>query len=92
MDKRRDAPIGALDPNAALDSDGVQAFTGFGKPTIYQGRRCGHLRGFYAAKKWRTRVRDVIAWLDFLQEQSDAGKPVVYQARDLNRRPKPALP
>lgn len=54
-------------------------------PLIYAAIRAGDLKTFLVGRRRFARPADVQAWVDFLQAESDAGRPVRYQARSLER-------
>lgn len=55
--------------------------TGEAMPLIYAAINAGHLKTFLVGRRRFARPADVAAWVDFLQAESDAGRPVCYQAR-----------
>lgn len=59
----------------------VAEATGESMSVIYDAVNAGHLRTFLVGRRRFARPADVRAWVDFLQAQSDAGKPVLYRAR-----------
>ena len=63
----------------------VAAATGESMAVIYDAINAGHLKTFLVGRRRFARPADVHAWVDFLQAQSDAGKPVVYRARSSER-------
>jgi len=69
-----------LDPLLAIN-DIVNA-SKQGRPTIYAAINAGHLRTMLVGRRRYATSSDVQAWLTFLREQSDAGRPVVYRPRE----------
>lgn len=55
--------------------------TGESMAVVYDAINAGHLKTFLVGRRRFARPADVRAWVDFLQAQSDAGRPVVYRAR-----------
>ncbi len=55
--------------------------TGEAMPLIYAAINAGHLKTFLVGRRRFARPADAEAWVDFLQAESDAGRPVCYQAR-----------
>ena len=67
---------------------GLQAIseaTGESMAVIFDAINAGHLKTFLVGRRRFARPADVRAWVDFLEAQSDAGKPVVYRARKAER-------
>jgi len=64
----------------------VCELAGEAMPLIRMAAASGQLRTFVVGRRRFARPADVEAWIDFLQAQSDAGKPVVYQARPQARQ------
>ena len=59
----------------------IATSTGEAMPLIYAAINAGHLKTFLVGRRRFARPADVAAWVDFLQAESDAGRPVCYQAR-----------
>jgi hypothetical protein len=57
------------------------------RSNVVRAVKLGHLPSFTVGKKKYIRPADVVRWVDFLQAQSDAGRPIRYQARDEAARP-----
>lgn len=55
--------------------------TGECKQIVYAAVRAGDLKTFLVGRRRFARPADVTAWVDFLQAESDAGRPVNYAAR-----------
>lgn len=51
-------------------------------PLIHRAIKKGDLPTFLVGRRRFARWADVEAWVDFLQHESDAGRPVKYQARE----------
>lgn len=56
--------------------------TGESLPLIHDAIRANHLRTFLVGRRRFARPADVQAWVDYLQAESDAGRPVSYRARE----------
>lgn len=52
---------------------------------VYDAINAGHLETFLVGRRRFARPAAVRAWVDFLEAQSNAGKPVVYRPRDAQR-------
>ena len=70
----------AIEP-LKLTLDQIAQATGESEPTIHCAVRAGHLRTFLVGRRRFARPEDVRAWVDLLQRESDAGRPVVYRPR-----------
>lgn len=68
-----------LDPLLSLKE--VATASGQTAPSIHAAINIGHLRTMNVGRRRFARESDVQAWLDFLQKQSDAGRPVFYRGR-----------
>jgi len=51
------------------------------KQVVYAAIRAGDLKTFLVGRRRFARPADVQAWVNFLQAESDAGRPVSYHAR-----------
>lgn len=60
--------------------------TGESLPTIYAAINAGHLPTLLVGRRRFARPEAVRAWVDYLEAQSDAGKPVCYRARATERK------
>lgn len=67
----------------------ISAATGESLPLIHDAIRAQHLRTFLVGRRRFARPADVEKWIVFLQKQSDAGRPVKYRARPVERRATP---
>ncbi|MGA0587258.1 hypothetical protein ACO2Q2_09045 [Dyella sp. KRB-257] len=64
-----------------LSMQDIAELTGEAPPLIYAAINAGHLKTFLVGRRRFARPADVQAWVDHLQAESDAGRPVCYQAR-----------
>ena len=60
--------------------------TGESLPLIHDAISAGHLRSFLVGRRRFAKPAAVQAWIDYLEKQSDAGRPVKYRARPIERR------
>ena len=60
--------------------------TGESLPLIYDAINAGHLDTFLVGRRRFAKPEAVRAWVDYLEAQSKAGRPVVYRARPTERR------
>jgi len=60
----------------------VAAATGESMPLIHDAIKAGDLRTFVVGRRRFARPQAVRDWVDFLEKQSDAGKPVSYRSRE----------
>lgn len=65
-----------------LSVDEIAEATGEARPLIYRAISSGHLRTFLVGRRRFAKPEAVSAWIDFLQRESDAGRPVQYQQRE----------
>lgn len=63
----------------ALSLKEIVAVTGQNLPSIHAAKDAGHLKTYTVGRRRYARESAVQAWLDYLQKQSDAGKPVYYR-------------
>jgi len=68
-----------------LSIDEIAALTGEARPLIYHAIGRGDLRTFLVGRRRFAKPADVQSWIDFLQSESDAGRPVSYQPRSAER-------
>lgn len=59
----------------------IGRITGESIPVVYDAINAGHLQTFLVGRRRFARPAAVRAWVDYLEAQSDAGKPVAYRAR-----------
>lgn len=69
-----------------LSLQAIAEATGESLPLIYDAIAAGHLDTFLVGRRRFAKPVAVRAWVDFLEAQSKAGKPVVYRARPAERR------
>lgn len=68
-----------------LSIDAIIAATGEGRAVIYDAIKQGHLATFLVGRRRFARPAAVQGWVDYLEQQSNAGKPVAYRARPNER-------
>jgi hypothetical protein len=61
--------------------DGIAAATGESRAVIYDAINAGHLKTFLVGRRRFARPEAIRAWIDFLEAESGAGRPVSYRAR-----------
>jgi hypothetical protein len=59
--------------------------TGESMAVVYDAIRAGHLETFLVGRRRFARPEKVRAWVDYLEAQSNAGRPVSYRARPNDR-------
>ena len=52
---------------------------------VYDAIHAGHLKTFLVGRRRFARPAAIGAWIDFLEAQSNAGRPVTYRARSNER-------
>jgi len=52
---------------------------------VYDAIHAGHLSTFLVGRRRFARPEAIRAWIDYLESQSNAGKPVTYRARSGER-------
>ena len=62
--------------------DGILAATGESRALVYDAINAGHLKTFLVGRRRFAKPEAVRAWVDFLEAESAAGRPVDYRARD----------
>lgn len=65
--------------------DDIVNATGESRAVVYDAIKAGHLKTFLVGRRRFARPAAVEAWVDFLQAESDAGRPVVYRGRATER-------
>lgn len=60
----------------------IAEVSGENPPLIHKAIKSGDLRTFLVGRRRFARPDDVRAWVDHMQAESDAGRPICYQARD----------
>ena len=76
--KKPAAPV-ALDPIVPVQEAAKTACMSL--PGIYAAISAGHLKTFLIGRRRFVRESALREWLNFLEQQSDAGKPVIYRPR-----------
>jgi hypothetical protein len=61
--------------------DGIVAATGESRAVVYDAINAGHLKTFLVGRRRFAKPEAVRAWVDHLEAESTAGRPVVYRAR-----------
>jgi hypothetical protein len=69
-----------MDPEK-LDMDEICRVSGESRSVVYTAIREGHLKTFLVGRRRFSRPKYVREWVDYLEAQSNAGKPVKYGAR-----------
>lgn len=64
-----------------LSLQSIAQVTSESLPTIYKAIELGHLESFLVGRRRFARPDAVRKWVDFLQAESDKGRPVVYRSR-----------
>lgn len=64
-----------------LSLQSIAVMTGESAPVIYKAIERGHLETFLVGRRRFARPAAVRKWIDFLQSESDKGRPVVYRSR-----------
>lgn len=59
--------------------------TGESEPVINDAIKAGHLETFLVGRRRFARPQAAERWVDFLEAESKAGRPVKYRARPANR-------
>ena len=59
----------------------VTAATGESNNVVYDAINAGHLKTFLVGRRRFTRPEYIRAWVDFLESESNAGRPVSYRPR-----------
>lgn len=65
-----------------ISLDGIVAATGESRAIVYDAIKAGHLDSFLVGRRRFARPEAVRAWVDFLEAQSKAGRPVCYRTRE----------
>ena len=61
--------------------DEVCSTTGESRPVVYSAIKAGHLETFLVGRRRFARPEKVRSWVDFLEAESNAGRPVCYRSR-----------
>ena len=64
-----------------LGVDAIVDATNESRSVVYDAINAGHLETFLVGRRRFARPEAVRRWVDFLQRESDAGRPVSYRAR-----------
>ena len=64
----------------------IAEVTGESLPLIHDAINAGHLKTFLVGRRRFAKPEAVQKWVDYLEKQSDAGRPVKYRARPDDRR------
>lgn len=64
----------------------IAGVTGESLPLIHDAINAGHLKTFLVGRRRFAKPEAVQKWIDYLEKQSDAGRPVKYRERPENRR------
>ncbi len=62
--------------------EGIIAATGESRAIVYDAINAGHLKTFLVGRRRFAKPQAVHAWVDFLEAESAAGRPIVYRARE----------
>ena len=60
---------------------GICEASGGSVNVVYDAIAAGHLKTFLVGRRRFARPKDVRAWIDMLEAESNAGRPVIYRAR-----------
>ena len=63
----------------------IPAVAGESLAVVYDAIRAGHLKTFLVGRRRFARPEAILAWVDFLEAQSERGMPVTYRARSTER-------
>lgn len=63
----------------------IPRVTGESLAIIYDAINAGHLETFLVGRRRFARPEAIRAWVDYLEAQSNAGRPVTYRARGRQR-------
>ena len=67
-----------------LSIEDIVAATGESRSNVCRAIKFNHLKTFIVGRRRFARPDSVRAWVDFLQRESDTGRPVKYQGRPVN--------
>jgi NAD(P)H-dependent FMN reductase len=68
-----------------LSMDEIGEASGESRPVVYDAIKAGHLDTFLVGRRRFARPAAVKAWIDYLERESNAGRPVVYRGRATER-------
>lgn len=77
---RQGAEVAKLEP-LKLGIQQIAEVTDESIPTIYSAIQAGDLPTFLVGRRRYARPSAVRAWIDYLEAESDAGRPVSYRSR-----------
>ena len=77
--KKKSAATSALDPIHPIKD--VSRIAHMSMPGIYAAINAGHLRSHLRGRQRFVRESAVVEWLNYLESESDAGRPVTYRPR-----------
>ena len=63
----------------------IPRITGESLPVVHDAIKAGHLRTFVVGRRRFARPKALVDWVDFLEAESAAGRPVIYRARNNER-------
>lgn len=63
----------------------IAGWTGESLPLLHDAIRSGHLETFLVGRRRFARPASVRKWVDFLEQQSNSGRPISYRARPADR-------
>lgn len=61
----------------------IEDLTGESHANVYKAIKAGHLATFLVGRRRFPVMSDVEKWIAFLKKESDRGRPVQYQAREV---------
>lgn len=64
-----------------LSLDAIVAATGESRAVVYDAIKAGHLKTFLVGRRRFSRPEYVREWVDLLERESDAGRPICYRTR-----------
>jgi hypothetical protein len=68
-----------------LSLHAISAATGESLPVLHDAINAGDLKTFLVGRRRFAKPEAVRAWVDFLEAESNAGRPVCYRARSNER-------
>lgn len=60
----------------------IAEVTGESVPMVYSAIKTGELKTFLVGRRRFARMEAVRAWIDYLEAESNAGRPVSYRSRE----------
>lgn len=73
-------------PPLQLKMDDACVLTNMSRNVIFEAVKRGHLRTHVVGRSRFTTYKEVTRWVEWLQKQSDAGKPVGYTVEQSTQR------